>query len=67
VLVVDNLLQLLEVHLEDLECLLLVERRVVQADVDAGLECLVQGPDPVGREEQDAAVVFEDAEKHWNG
>jgi hypothetical protein len=44
-----------------------VERRVVQGDLDAGLEGAVEGADAVGGEEEDAGVVFEGAEEDWVG
>ena len=41
----------------------LVEVAVLQGDVDAALESLVEGVDAVGGEDQDALVVFEQAQE----
>ncbi|KAK1245927.1 hypothetical protein MKX07_004996 [Trichoderma sp. CBMAI-0711] len=56
-------LELGNVEAEDFGGLGLVEGRVVEGEVDAGLEGLVDGADAVGGEEEEAVVVLEDAEE----
>ncbi|TFB02880.1 hypothetical protein CCMA1212_005256 [Trichoderma ghanense] len=56
-------LELGDVEAEDFGGLGLVEGRVVEGEVDAGLEGLVDGADAVGRQEEEAVVVLEDAEE----
>src|SRR3569833_1556189 len=58
-----HLQELLDVYLEDVERLLPLERRVVDADVNPGLESLVEGPHAVGRQEQHSTVILEYSEK----
>lgn len=55
----EHIFRGLEVHLPDGQRGRLVERRVVEAEVDPGAEGLVDGADTVGGQEEDAAVVFE--------
>lgn len=62
-LVAEALLDDAQVEAEDFARGRFVEGRVVEGDVDAGGEGLVKVADAVGREEEDACVVFEDAEE----
>jgi hypothetical protein len=57
-------LEAADVEVEDGEGLFNGERRVVERDVDAGLESFVEGADAVGGQEQDAGIVFEHAEEY---
>lgn len=59
--------QPVQVHLEDELDLRLVQRRVVEAHVDTRLEGLVKRPDAVGRQEENAVVVLENAEENCCG
>jgi len=47
-----------DVHLPDLECLLELERWVVELQVDSRLEGFVEGADAVGGEKEEAVVVL---------
>ncbi len=58
-----DLAQLGDVEAEDVARLRLVEGRVVERHVDAGLEGLVDGADAVRRQEEQAVVVLEDAQE----
>lgn len=55
--------ELVEVRLPDPAGVLPREGRVVQREVEAGLEGLVEDADAVAGEEEDAFVVFEGAEE----
>lgn len=48
----------------DLARLMSLDTWVAQRDVNAGLEGLVDHPDPVGGEEEDASVVFKLTKEH---
>ena len=58
-----QLLDLLEEHLPDGAARFEGEFGVAQGDVDAGLEGVVEGLDPVGGEEEDALEVFEEPQE----
>jgi hypothetical protein len=63
-LLVHNLLQLPDVDPKNIEGLLLVERRVIEANVNPRLERLVQRADSVCREKQNTIVILENAKEH---
>ncbi len=42
-----------------------VEGWVVQGELDAGFEGLVEGADAVGCQDQNAVIILKGAEKHW--
>jgi len=60
-------LEALDVHEPDVAGLHLGERGVVELEVDARLEGLIERAGAVGREEEDAVVVFQDAEEDLRG
>ena len=53
----------LEVHLPDLHGGFLVQRRIVEGDVDARFERLVEMAHFVGGEEKDAGIVLQNAQE----
>ena len=61
--IVSLLDQSVEVHFPDLHGGFFVEGRVVEGDVDAGFEGLVEMTHFVGGEEEDAGVVLQDAQE----
>lgn len=50
--------QLVEEGRPDLASVLFGEVAVVEGDVDAGDEGVIEGPDAVGRQEEDALTTF---------
>jgi len=56
--------QLSKVHFEDGQCPVQSQGGIVQAQVDAGFERFIQRADTIRRQEQDAAVVLENAEEN---
>lgn len=60
-----DVLEAVEVVFPDLGGLVLGEFRVVEGQVEAGAEGVVDSADAVSGEEEDARVVFEDAEEDW--
>lgn len=58
--------QFANVDVEDCYGILSAEWWVVHTNMNSRFECFIKNANPVGREEKDAAVVFQNPKKDYN-
>ena len=60
-------LQLIKKRRPHLLAVLFCEIWVIERDVNAGDECIVESPDPVGGEKKNALAILHCTQEGWNG